>query len=115
MEKEEKKEYLKTLGLAESGLDALIETGYKTLNLMTFLTTGEDETRAWTIPAGSTGPRAGRAIHSDFEEKFIRTEVIPFEKLVEAGSYAKARELGWVKTEGKEYVVRDGDVVEFKI
>ncbi|KKU52559.1 MAG: redox-regulated ATPase YchF [Candidatus Sungbacteria bacterium RIFCSPLOWO2_02_FULL_47_9] len=112
---EEKKEYLKTLGLAESGLDALIETGYKTLNLMTFLTTGEDETRAWTIPAGSTGPRAGRAIHSDFEEKFIRTEVIPFEKLVEAGSYAKARELGWVKTEGKEYVVRDGDVVEFKI
>ncbi len=112
---EERKEYLKDLGLEESGLDHLIKLGYKTLNLMTFLTTGEDETRAWTIPAASTAPRAGRAIHSDFEEKFIRAEVIPYEKLLEAGSIAKARELGWLKTEGKEYIVTDGNVVEFKI
>jgi len=112
---EERKEYLKTLGLEESGLDRLIKTAYKTLNLMTFLTTGEDETRAWTIPVGSTAPRAGRAIHSDFEEKFIRAEVIPCDKLIEAGSYAKARELGWLRTEGKEYIVKDGDIIEFKI
>ena len=112
---EERKEYLKDLGLEESGLDQLIKLGYKTLDLITFLTTGEDETRAWTIPAGSTAPRAGRAIHSDFEEKFIRAEVIPYEKLIEAGSIAKARELGWMRTEGKEYAVEDGDVIEFKI
>ncbi len=112
---EEKSEYLKALGLEESGLDGLIKLGYKTLDLMTFLTTGEDETRAWTIPRGSPAPRAGRAIHSDFEEKFIRAEVIAYEKLVEAGSYARARELGWLKVEGKEYVVKDGDVIEFKI
>lgn len=112
---EEKKEYLKTLGLQESGLDRLIKTAYKTLNLITFLTTGEDETRAWTIPFGSSAPRAGRAIHSDFEEKFIRAEVIPYEKLIKAGTYARARELGWLKTEGKEYIVKDGDVIEFKI
>ncbi|MFY9462411.1 MAG: DUF933 domain-containing protein, partial [Candidatus Sungiibacteriota bacterium] len=112
---EERKEYLKDLGIEESGLDYLIKLGYKTLNLITFLTTGEDETRAWTIPEGSTAPRAGRAIHSDFEEKFIRAEVIPHEKLTEAGSIAKARELGWIRTEGKEYTVEDGDVIEFKI
>src|SRR3989338_2446202 len=115
LEAEEKKEYLKTLGLQESGLDRLIKTAYKTLNLITFLTIGEDETRAWTIPFGSSAPRAGRAIHSDFEEKFIRAEVIPYDKLIEAGSYVKARELGWLKTEGKEYIVKDGDVIEFKI
>ena len=112
---EEKLEYLETLGLKESGLDQLIKIGYKTLDLITFLTTGEDETRAWTIPAGSSAPRAGRAIHSDFEEKFIRAEIIPYEKLMEAGSRSKARELGWLKIEGKEYIVKDGDVVEFKI
>ena len=112
---EERKEYLKDLGLEKTGLDELIKVGYKTLNLITFLTTGEDETRAWTIPADSTAPRAGRAIHSDFEEKFIRAEIIQYEKLLEAGSMAKARELGWLKTEGREYIVRDGDIVEFKI
>jgi ribosome-binding ATPase YchF (GTP1/OBG family) len=111
----EKIEYLQTLGLAESGLDQLIKIGYKTLDLITFLTTGEDETRAWTIPAGSGAPRAGRAIHSDFEEKFIRAEVIPYEKLVEAGLKSRARELGWLKIEGKEYIVKDGDVIEFRI
>ncbi|MBI2640124.1 MAG: redox-regulated ATPase YchF, partial [Candidatus Sungbacteria bacterium] len=112
---EEKTEYLSGLGLEASGLDQLIILGYKTLHLITFLTTGEDETRAWTIPDGSTAPRAGRAIHSDFEEKFIRAEVIGYEKLIEAKSFIKARELGWVRTEGKNYVVKDGDVIEFKI
>lgn len=123
---EERREYLTALGLNESGLDRLIRVGYQTLGLITFLTTGEDETRAWTIPAGSTAPRAGRAIHSDFEQKFIRAEVIPYAKLIEAGSIARgpktpgsawatARDLGWLRTEGKEYVVQDGDVIEFRI
>lgn len=112
---EEKKELLESLGIAYSGLDQLIRTGYETLGLITFLTTGEDETRAWTIPAGSLAPRAGRAIHSDFEEKFIRAEVIAWDKLLEAGSYARARELGLLRVEGKQYAVMDGDVIEFKI
>ena len=111
----ERAEYLASLGMASSGLDQLIETGYRTLGLITFLTTGEDETRAWTIRAGSTAPQAGRAIHSDFEEKFIRADVVVYERLVEAGSWAHARELGWLRTEGREYVVRDGDVIEFRI
>lgn len=111
----EKSEYLKTLGVSESGLDQLIRAGYETLGLITFFTTGEDETRGWTIPRGSAAPRAGRAIHSDFEEKFIRAEVINWKKLLEAGSWARARELGWLRTEGKEYIVQNGDVVEFRI
>ena len=82
---------------------------------MTFFTTGEDETRAWTVPRGATAPRAGRAIHSDFEQKFIRAEVITYDKLMEAGSYARAREQGLLRTEGKDYIVQEGDVVEFKI
>ena len=112
---QEKKEFLKELNLPESGLDQLIQTGYETLNLMTFLTTGLDETRAWTIPFGSSAPRAGRAIHSDFEEKFIRADVINWQKLLDAGSWAAAREHGWLRTEGKTYIVQDGDVIEFKI
>ena len=115
LSKEEQKEYLKTLGQNESGLNRLIRVSYETLGLITFFTTGEDETRAWTIPAGSSAPRAGRAIHSDFEEKFIRAEVISYEKLVESGSWSRARELGWLRTEGKNYIVRDGEVIEFKI
>ncbi|MBI4132631.1 MAG: redox-regulated ATPase YchF [Candidatus Sungbacteria bacterium] len=111
----EKEEYLSALGLSESGLDQLVKLGYRTLDLITFLTTGEDETRAWTIQAGSPAPRAGRAIHSDFEEKFIRAEVISFDKLVEAGSFSRARDLGWLRIEGRDYTVQDGDVVEFKI
>ncbi|HEY4489655.1 MAG TPA: redox-regulated ATPase YchF [Candidatus Paceibacterota bacterium] len=98
-----------------TGLDSLIKESYKLLNLMTYFTTGEDETRAWTVPMGSTAPEAGTAIHTDFHDKFIRAEIISYNKLIEAGSYAKAREKGWVRTEGKEYVVKDGDVVEFKI
>jgi hypothetical protein len=97
------------------GLDDLIKKSYEVLGLETFFTTGEDETRAWTIEKGSTGPRAGAAIHGDFEQKFIRAEVIPWDKLLEAGSYASAREKGLVRTEGKEYIVKDGDVIEFKI
>ncbi|MBI3442184.1 MAG: redox-regulated ATPase YchF [Candidatus Sungbacteria bacterium] len=112
---EEKKELLESLGIAQSGLDQLIRVGYETLGLITFLTTGEDETRAWTIPAGSLAPRAGRAIHSDFEEKFIRAEVIAYDKLLETGSYARARELGLLRIEGKQYPVMDGDVIKFRI
>lgn len=112
---EERKEFLDSLKIEKGGLEQLIAVGYRTLGLMTFFTTGEDETRAWTIPIGSSAPRAGRAIHSDFEEKFIRAEVVSCEKLLEAGSYARARELGWLRIEGKERIVQDGDVIEFKI
>ncbi len=99
----------------ESGFDDLIKQSYKLLGLETFFTTGEDETRAWTIKVGSTAPIAGMAIHTDFKDKFIRAEVIANEKLLEAGSYAKARAAGLVRTEGKEYIVKDGDVIEFLI
>ncbi|KKU50478.1 MAG: GTP-binding protein YchF [Parcubacteria group bacterium GW2011_GWA1_47_10] len=99
----------------EKGFDDLIKASYQLLGLETFLTTGEDETRAWTIKIGSTAPEAGQAIHTDFKDKFIRAEVISYEKLIEAGSRAAAREKGWVRTEGKEYIVQDGDVIEFLI
>ncbi len=103
------------LGLpAESGLDALIRKSYELLGLLTFLTTGEDETRAWTIHKGDKAPQAGGAIHSDFEKTFIKAEVIFWEDLLKAGSYGKARETGLIRTEGKEYVVKDGDVIEIK-
>lgn len=99
----------------ESHIDELIKKAYHVLGLITFLTTGEDETRAWAIRKDATAPRAGRAIHSDFEEKFIRAEVVSYENLMKAGSYAKAREFGLLQTKGKDYVVQDGDVIEFKI
>ena len=111
----EKKELLELAGVKETGLNQLIKKSYETLGLMTFFTTGEDETRAWTIPVGSKAPRAGRAIHSDFEDKFIRAEVIYWDKLLAASSWARTRELGILRTEGKDYIVKDGDVVEFKI
>jgi ribosome-binding ATPase len=98
-----------------TGLDDLIKESYKLLDLITYFTTGEDESRAWTIKRGSTAPIAGTAIHNDFKDKFIRAEVIESDKLLEAGSYAIAKEKGWVRTEGKEYIVKDGDVIEFKI
>ncbi len=107
--------YVKIDPVFETGLDDLIKESYKLLNLETFFTTGEDETRAWTIHVGSTAPVAGMAIHTDFKEKFIRAEVVAYDKLIEAGSYAKAREKGWLKIEGKEYIVQDGDVIEFLI
>jgi GTP-binding protein YchF len=99
----------------KSNLEQLILKSYEILDLITFLTTGEDETRAWTIKKDSTAPEAGRAIHSDFEEKFIRADIINWQKLLEAGSWSKARELGTLRTEGKEYIVQDGNVIEFKI
>ncbi len=99
----------------EKGFDDLIKKSYELLGLETFFTTGVDETRAWTIKKGSTAPIAGTAIHNDFKDKFIRAEVIYFQDLLEAGSYTEARAKGKVRTEGKEYVVKDGDVIEFKI
>jgi ribosome-binding ATPase YchF (GTP1/OBG family) len=99
----------------EKGFDDLIKQSYRLLGLETFFTTGEDESRAWTIKIGSTAPVAGMVIHTDFKEKFIRAGVISCEKLLEAGSYVKAKEKGWVRTEGKEYIVKDGDVIEFLI
>ena len=107
--------YIKIDPIFGTGLDSLISKSYELLGLMTFFTTGEDETRGWTIKQNSTAPEAGMAIHTDFRDKFIRAEVIHCDKLLEAGSYAKAREKGWVRIEGKEYMVQDGDVVEFKI
>src|SRR3989344_245216 len=98
-----------------TGLDSLIKASYDLLNLITFLTTGEDETRAWTTRRGSTTPEAGKAIHNDFKEKFIRAEVVNWKDLLDCGSYANARAKGLVRTEGKEYIVQDGDVVEFLI
>src|SRR3989338_5849682 len=99
----------------ESGFDDLIKKNYELLGLETFLTTGEDETRAWTIKKGSTAPIAGAAIHTDFRDKFIRAEVINWQDLLDAGSYANARAKGLVRTEGRDYIVQDGDVIEFKI
>lgn len=99
----------------EKGLDTLIKKAYETLDLITYFTTGEDETRGWTIKRNSTAPTAGMAIHTDFRDKFIRAEVIEWNKLLDAGSYGTAREKGLLRTEGKEYIVKDGDVIEFKI
>ena len=107
--------YVKLDPIFEEGLDGLIKECYKLLSLETYFTTGPKETRAWTIKAGSTAPVAGTAIHTDFKDKFIRAEVIHFDKLVEAGSMVAAKENGLVRTEGKDYIVQDGDVVEFKI
>ena len=98
-----------------TGLDHLIKAGYDLLNLITFFTTGEDESRAWTTLRGATAPFAGKSIHTDFQQKFIRAEVVSYEQLIQAGSFTKAREKGWVRTEGKEYIVKDGDVIEFLI
>lgn len=116
--KEDRDTYRSELGLPDadaSGVNALIKKSFELLDLIVYFTTGETETRAWAIPRHSTAPRAGRAIHTDFEHKFIRAEVVAYAHLMEAGSYGIAREKGWVRTEGKEYVVKDGDVIEFKI
>ena len=102
-------------GSNDSGVNNLIRGAYKLLGLMTYFTTGEDETRGWTIPLNSTARDAGAAIHNDFREKFIRAEVVFWSDLIESGSYANARAKGLVRTEGKEYIVKDGDVIEFKI
>jgi GTP-binding protein YchF len=112
---DEKEMFRSELGGKDDGINNLIKEGYKMLNLITYFTTGVEETRAWTIQKGWTAPLAGTAIHTDFKDKFVRAEVIEWDKLLAAGSYGAAREKGLVRTEGKEYVVKDGDVIEFKI
>lgn len=111
---EEQKEYMKELNMTESGLDRLAQAAYKLLNLITFLTAGPMETKAWTITRGTKAPQAAGVIHTDFEKGFIKAEVIAWDKLLEAGSYAAARDKGWLRIEGKEYVMADGDVVHFR-
>ncbi|MCR5702311.1 MAG: redox-regulated ATPase YchF [Lachnospiraceae bacterium] len=114
LEDDEKKMFLEDLGLSESGLDKLIRASYSLLGLISFLTTGEDETRAWTITKGTKAPQAAGKIHTDFERGFIRAEVVNYKDLVENGSMLAAKEKGLVRSEGKEYVVVDGDVILFK-
>ncbi|CDZ24575.1 GTP-dependent nucleic acid-binding protein EngD [[Clostridium] cellulosi] len=114
MSKEEKELFLADLGLKESGLDRLIKASYKLLGLISFLTAGEPEVRAWTITRGTKAPQAAGKIHSDFERGFIRAEVVSFDDLVKCGSMAAAREKGLVRSEGKSYVMQDGDVVLFR-
>jgi ribosome-binding ATPase len=110
---EEASEFLADLGLERSGLERLIHAGYRVLGLITFLTASEKEVRAWTVRRGATAPQAAGVIHSDFERGFIRAEVIHWTKLREAGGMVAARARGWVRTEGKGYVVEDGDVIHF--
>ncbi len=111
---EEKKEFLSDMGLTESGLDRLIRTGYRLLDMQTFFTAGEKEVRAWTFPRGAKAPQAASVIHTDFERGFIKAEVYHCEDLFELGSEQKIKEAGRLRIEGKEYVVKDGDVVFFR-
>ena len=115
MEGEEKETFRAELGGKEDGLDNLIKKSYELLGLITYFTTGVEETRAWTIEKGWAAPVAGTAIHTDFKDKFIRAEIVACDDLLASGSYAAAREKGQVRTEGKEYIMKDGDVVEFRI
>ena len=114
LDEEERKMFLEDLGLKESGLEKLVKASYHLLGLMSFLTSGEDETRAWTIKIGTKAPQAAGKIHSDFERGFIKAEVVNYQDLLDCGSYAGAREKGLVRMEGKEYVVQDGDVILFR-
>ena len=111
---EEAQEFLAMAGLEEAGLDRLIKAGFKLLGLMTYITAGEIEVRAWTIVRGTKAPQAAGKIHTDFERGFIRAEIVSYNDLVECGSKAAARDKGLVRLEGKEYVMQDGDVVEFR-
>lgn len=111
---EERIDYLKSLGVSSTGVDSLIQGAYRLLGLMSFLTAGEKEVRAWTIPQGTRAQQAAGAIHSDIERGFIRAEVINYERLMSAGSYAAARDQGLLRLEGKEYVMQEGDVVHFR-
>ncbi len=114
LDDEEKAEFLSELGLSESGLDKLIKASYKLLGLISFLTAGEQEVRAWTIVKGTKAPQAAGKIHSDFERGFIRAEIVAYNSLMECGSYTIAKEKGLVRSEGKEYVMHDGDVTLFR-
>ena len=115
MTEAEKLEMREGMGADKSGIDSLIRKGYEMLGLITYFTTGEKETRAWTIERGWTAPMAGTAIHGDFKDKFVKAQVVEWDKLLASGSYGAAREKGLVRTEGKEYIVKDGDVIEFMI
>ena len=114
LDEDEKKMFLEDLGIQESGLEKLIKASYELLGLMSFLTAGEDETRAWTIKIGTKAPQAAGKIHTDFERGFIKAEVVNYKDLLDCGSYAGAREKGLVRMEGKEYIVKDGDVILFR-
>jgi ribosome-binding ATPase len=114
LEPEERAEYLRDLGLESSGVDNLIKAAYKMLGLMSFLTAGEKEVRAWTIPVGTKAPQAAGEIHSDIERGFIRAEIVSYDELVRVGSEKAAREQGLMRLEGKEYVMREGDIVNFR-
>ena len=114
MEPEDKMMFLEELGLAESGLDRLIKAGYDLLGLISYLTAGKPEVRAWTIQKGTKAPQAAGKIHSDFERGFIRAEVVAYDDLISCGSMTAAKEKGLVRSEGKEYVMKDGDIVLFR-
>ena len=114
LEPEEKALFLEELGITESGLDRLIKASYALLGLISFLTSGEDECRAWTITQGTRAPQAAGKIHTDFERGFIRAEVVSFADLTACGTMSAAREKGLVRSEGKEYVMKDGDIVLFR-
>ena len=114
LEPEEKKEFLADLGIEKSGLDTLVTAGYELLGLISYLTAGPQEVRAWTITKGTKAPQAAGKIHSDFERGFIRAEIVSFDNLVECGSVAAAKDKGLMRSEGKEYVIQDGDVVLFR-
>ena len=114
LEGEEKQMFLAEIGVEESGLDRLIKCSYTLLGLISFLTYGKDECRAWTIKKGTKAPQAAGKIHSDIERGFIRAEVIAYEDLMAVGSMAAAREKGMIRSEGKEYVVKDGDIILFR-
>lgn len=114
LDDDEKSMFLEDLGLKESGLDKLIRASYHLLGLISYLTAGETETRAWTITRGTKAPQAAGKIHSDFERGFIRAEVVNYQDLLDCGSYSAAKEKGLVGLEGKDYVVKDGDVILFR-
>ena len=114
LESEEREAFKEELGITESGLEKLVATSYDLLGLMSFLTAGEKEVRAWTIKKGTKAPQAAGKIHTDFEKGFIKAEVVSFSDLIEAGSYLKAKEKGKVRMEGKDYVVQDGDIMLFR-
>ena len=114
LDDDEKKMFLEDLGLSESGLEKLIAASYSLLGLISYLTAGETETRAWTIRKGTKAPQAAGKIHSDFERGFIRAEVVNYQDLLDCGAYNAAREKGLIRLEGKDYVVQDGDVILFR-
>jgi len=112
---DERMEYLKSVGLEQTGLERLIVAAYKLLGLISFLTAGPKEVKAWTIKSGTKAPQAAGVIHTDFEKNFIRAQVIEYERLIETGSFAEAKKRGLIRTEGKDYIVQDGDVIEFMV